>query len=158
MDGSLVLNRWHSGFDPLTERATIRHLWVLFPALPYPLWNKDILVALANLIGHFVALEKEFHLIYDKRMEKVLVEVDITKGLIPEIEIDCGDRVITQRLDYLHMSFRCNLCHDTGHLRNTCHLLRTGLSAKRGFAPSLVPDPPPLVVTPHHLGPLVDST
>ena len=95
MDGSLVLNRWHSGFDPLTKRVTIRHLWVLFPTLPYPLWNKDILIALANLIRRFVALEKNFHLIFDKQMAKVLVEVDITKGLIPEIEIDCGDRVIT---------------------------------------------------------------
>ena len=95
MDGSLVLNRWHSGFDPLTERVTIRHLWVLFPDLPYPLWSKDILIALANLIGRFVALEKDFHLIYDKRMAKVLIEVDITKGLIPEIEIDCGDRIVT---------------------------------------------------------------
>ena len=95
MDGSLVLNRWHLGFDPLTERVTIRHLWVLFPALPYPLWNKDILVALANMIGRFVALEKDFHLIFEKWMAKVLVEVDITKGLIPKIEIDCGDRVIT---------------------------------------------------------------
>ena len=72
---------------------------MLFPALPCPLWNKDILVALANLFEHFVALEKDFHLIYDKRMAKVLVEVDITKGLIPEIQIDCGDWVITQRLD-----------------------------------------------------------
>ena len=95
MDGSLVLNRWHLGFDPLTKRVTIRHLWVLFLALLYPLWNKDILIELANLIGRFVSLEKEFHLIYYKWMAKVLVEVDITKGLIPEIEIDCGDRVIT---------------------------------------------------------------
>ena len=83
---------------------TIRHLWVLFPTLPYPLWNKDILVALANLIGCFVALEKDFHLIFDKRMAKVLVEIDITKGLIPDIDIVCRDRVFTQRLDYLHFA------------------------------------------------------
>ena len=94
-DSSLVLNRWHSGFDPLTERVTIRHLWVLFPALPYPLWNKDILIALENLIGCFVALEKDFHLIFDKWIAKVLVEVDITKGLIPELKIVYGDRVFT---------------------------------------------------------------
>ena len=68
------------------------------------------------MIGHYVALEKYFHLIFDKQMAKVLVEVDITKGLIPEIDIVCGDRVFTQRLDYLHMSFRCNFFHETGPL------------------------------------------
>ena len=66
LNGSLVLTRWHSSFDPLTERVTIRHLWVLFPALPFPLWNKDILADLANMIGRFVALEKDFLLIFDK--------------------------------------------------------------------------------------------
>ena len=40
LDGSLVLKKWHSGFDPLTERVTIRHLWVLLPALPFPLWRR----------------------------------------------------------------------------------------------------------------------
>ena len=89
---------------------------MFFLASPYPLWNKDILVALANLIGHFVALEKDFHLIFDKWMAKVLVEVDITKGLIPEIDTVSGDQVITQRLDYFHISFRCNFCHETIHL------------------------------------------
>ena len=55
-DGSLVLKRWHSGFDPLTERVTIMHLWVLLPTLPFLLWNKELLVDLANLLGWFVAL------------------------------------------------------------------------------------------------------
>ena len=95
LNDSLVLNRWNSGFDPLTERVTIRHLWVLFPALPFPLWNKDILADLTNTIGCLVALEKEFHLLFDKQMAKILVEIDITKGLIPEIDIVCGDKVFT---------------------------------------------------------------
>ena len=95
LDGSLVLKRWHSSFDPLTEKVTIRHLWVLLPALPFPLWNRDILIALANLLGRFVALEKDFHLIFDKRMAKFLVEVDISKGFIPELDIVFGDYVFT---------------------------------------------------------------
>ena len=38
--GSLVLGRWHSNFDPLRERVTKRHLWVLLPHLPFPLWSR----------------------------------------------------------------------------------------------------------------------
>ena len=59
----------------------------MLPAFPFPLWNKDILINLDNLLGRFVALERDFHLIYDKRIAKILVEVDITKGLISEIDI-----------------------------------------------------------------------
>ena len=137
---------------------TIRHLWVLLPALPFPLWNKDILTDLANMIGCFVALEKYFHLIFDKRMAKVLVEIVITKGLIPEIDIVCGDQIFTQRLDYLHLSFRCNLCHETGHLRNTCHRLRSGYPTKCGYDSLPAPDPPLPDVSLNHDLPLEDST
>ena len=36
-NGSLVLGHWHTHFDPLRERVTKRHLWVLLPSLPFPL-------------------------------------------------------------------------------------------------------------------------
>ena len=26
IEGSVVLKKWHSGFDPLTERVTVKHL------------------------------------------------------------------------------------------------------------------------------------
>ena len=65
-DGSLVLNRWHTGFDPLRERITKRHLWALLPQLPFPLWNKKVLEGVANSIGRFVAVEMDFHLAFDK--------------------------------------------------------------------------------------------
>ena len=47
-------------------------------------------------------LENDFHLIFDKRMAKVLVEMDVSKGLLADIDIVCGDHVINQRLDCLH--------------------------------------------------------
>ena len=80
-------------------------MWVLLPALPFPLWNKDILTGLVNSIGCFVSLEKDY-LLFDKQTAKVLVELDISNGLLPEIEIVCGDHVISQRLDYLNLPFR----------------------------------------------------
>ena len=88
------------------------------------------MTGLANSLGRFVSLEKDFHLIFDKQLVKELVELDISKGIIPEVDIVCGNRVITQKLDYLHMLFRCNFCHETGHLRNACALLRSGHSVK----------------------------
>ena len=48
---SLVLGRWHAHFDPLMERVTKHHLWLLLPSLPFPLWHKSILEAIANTVG-----------------------------------------------------------------------------------------------------------
>ena len=108
-DGSLVLSRWHTNFDLVKERVTKQHLWVIMHALPFPLWSKDILIGIANSIGRFVALEKDFHSSFDKRAARVLVELDVSHGLLPEIEIDCNSVVIVQNLDYLKMPFMLQL-------------------------------------------------
>ena len=36
-NGSLVLDRWHVNFDPVTERVKKRLLWAILPGLPFPL-------------------------------------------------------------------------------------------------------------------------
>ena len=120
-------------------------------------WNKDILIGLANSIGHFVTLEKDFHLLFDKRTAKVLVEVDISNGLLLDIEIVCGDIVLSQWIDYLNMPFRCKYCHDIGHLCNSCTLLHKGHAINKGFDLSLatvspsLPSMAPLVPTPEDI-------
>ena len=81
-------------------------------SLSFPLWNKDFLIGIVNSLGRFVALEKYFHLIFDKSMARVLVELDVSKGLLPEIEVDYGSLVITQILHYLNILFRCSYCND----------------------------------------------
>ena len=58
----------------------------------------------------------------------------------------------------MHMPFRCNYYHDTGHLRNNCHHLRTSLPIKSGFNFIPVPDLPRLETCPLSVDPLEDST
>ena len=113
-----------------------RHLWVLMSALPFPLWNKDFLIGVSNSIGIFVALEKYFHQIFDKRIAKVLVELDVSKGLLLEIEIigDCS--IFTQILDYLNIPFRCNFYHETIHLKAKFPFLRHGLPLNHDYSKS----------------------
>ena len=103
-------------------------------ALPFPLWNNDILNGTANTLGRFVSLEKDYHLIFNKRTAKVLVEIDVSKGILPKIDIVCNSRVFTQRLDYLNMPLKCSYFHETGHLRNTCHSLLQGQPLILGFS------------------------
>ena len=106
--GSLVLGCWHTHFNPLMERVTKSHLWILFPSLPFTLWNKSILEGIANTMGRFVAVDDYFHHSFDKRMAQVLVEMDVSKGLLPDIDTVCNSSVFTQRMDYLNMPFKCS--------------------------------------------------
>ena len=94
--GSLVLNCWHSAFDPQRERVVKRHLWVLLPALPFPLWSQDLLVGVANTISCFVAMDEDFQLILDKRIAHFLVEMDLSRGLPVDIELKCDDITFCQ--------------------------------------------------------------
>ena len=78
--GSMVLSRQHSIFYPLQDWVVKHHLWVLFPSLPFPLWNKDFLTGLTNCLGCFMVVEKDFHQIFDDHMTQFLVEMDVSKG------------------------------------------------------------------------------
>ena len=75
---------------------TKHHLWVFLPSLPFPLWSKNILEGIANTIGRFAAVEDDYHLTYNKRMERVLVEMDISHGPLAEVEILCKERLLVQ--------------------------------------------------------------
>ena len=90
----MVLGHWHPSFDPLQEIISKRHLWVLLPHLSFPLWSRQILEGIGNTIGQFVAMEVDFHLAYDKRIARVLVEMDISLGLPVKVEILCNERLL----------------------------------------------------------------
>ena len=95
-EGSLVLDHWHVHFDPLRERIKKRHLWVLLPGLPFPLWSCALLEGVGNTPGHFVTIEEDFMRAYDKRMAKILMEMDISMGLPAKVEILCQERLFLQ--------------------------------------------------------------
>ena len=61
-------------------------------------------------------MEDDFHLVYDKRVAKILVELDISWGLPAKVEVLCNERLLIQKLDYLHVPFRCSSCWSIGNL------------------------------------------
>ena len=56
---------------------------------------------IVNTLGHFVAVEDNFHHTINKRSTRVPVQMDITVELPPDIDIICNDIVHSQILDYL---------------------------------------------------------
>jgi hypothetical protein len=120
-EGSLMLKRWRLGFNPSTEFFSHRHVWVLLPGLPLQLWNHQALEQIGTSLGRFLRVDANSLAETDRRMAKVYVELDIQAGLPEVLEIDWRNHLITQRLDYLGIPFRCSFCRRTGHLRKDCH-------------------------------------
>ena len=107
LNGYLVHSYWYADFSPTREWVIKRHLWVFLLGLPFPLQNCSLLEDIGNTIGRFVAIEEDFMNTYDKRMAKILVEMDISKGMPADVEILCLERLFSQRLVYLSIPFRC---------------------------------------------------
>jgi hypothetical protein len=93
---------------------------VLLPSLPLQLWNLKSLEAVGNSIGRFLNIDETTLRSPDKRMAKVLVEVDVHAGLLEVLEIEWQGLLFVQHLDYLGLPFRCTICRQTGHLRKEC--------------------------------------
>ena len=80
--GSLMLKRWHVSFDPAQDYFCHRHLWVLLPGLPLYLWNAKALEAIGNVLGKFIKVDEEALQDADKKICRVLVEIDGHIGLL----------------------------------------------------------------------------
>ena len=86
--GSLMLKHWRTGFDPVKEYFSCRHVWVCLPSLSLNLWNRLALTSIQNLLGRFLKVEESLLGTTDKRMAQVLVDIDVSIGLMETMEIE----------------------------------------------------------------------
>jgi len=97
------------------------HVWVLFPGFPLNLWNVPALTAIGNLLGRFLKIDEACLHSTDKRLARVLVELDFHARLMESIELEWRGHISVQRLDYLDLPFRCTTYRRMSHLRKDCH-------------------------------------
>jgi hypothetical protein len=119
-DDSLMLKQWRISFDPLQDYFRLRHFWVLLPGLPLHLWNQKALEAIGNSLDRFICVDLQVLTASEKKVARVMVEIDIHDGLLECIDIDWRGKLYQQSLDYLGIPFRCTLYRKTRHLRNFC--------------------------------------
>jgi len=100
-----MLKRWRIGFNPYTEYFSFRHIWVLLSGLPLHLWKQKALALIGNSLGRFLWVDAQALAASDRRMTKVLVEIDIHVGLPETLEIEWRGFLFAQRLDYLGIPF-----------------------------------------------------
>jgi len=115
-----MLKCWRDNFDPTQDYFHFRHLWVLLPGLPMHLWNVKSLEAIGNVLGRFIKVYEHELLASDKRMCKVLVELDIHSGLLESLEIVWRGHTMCQKLDYLGIPFSFFFGRKIDHLRRDC--------------------------------------
>jgi len=83
---SLMLKRWRLKFDTTSKYFSFRHMWVLLLDFPLQFWNQKALEAIENTLGRFIKLDEDALLSNDRRMAKILVEIDIHGGLLENLD------------------------------------------------------------------------
>jgi hypothetical protein len=84
------------------------------------LWSSEAFKLIGNTIGKFIQVDLKQMGGSDRRIGKIMVELDTFEGLPEEIEINWQVLKIHQRLDYVGVPFCCSWCKETGHLCHQC--------------------------------------
>ena len=94
----------------------------MLPGLPLELWSAQGFKLIGDKLGKFLYFDEQSLKKENKKIVVLLVEVDISKGLLFEIEIVRGNHSFSQRVDYWDLPFRCRRCCQVGHLQKNCSL------------------------------------
>lgn len=119
------------GFNLVNRVVSKRHLWVLLPGLPLQLWSEEILELIANQLGKFMSVEKVSMCGEDRKMARVLVDLDISEGMPDSFQILWEDFIINQRLDYKVIPLIFVICHETRHFKSDCNAGFAGNNLER---------------------------
>lgn len=117
----LFLQRWTPLFDNQTVVVLYELVWVRLPHLPLNLWHPRVLEVIGNCLGVFHKANLYFLQTGRRTVARILVGLQIYKGLADRLPIQysCGAHV--QSVDYEGLPFRCHRCHEWGHLVAECN-------------------------------------
>jgi hypothetical protein len=139
-DTPTILKRWTPAFDAKRERVDEEPIWVRLPGFPMQYWNTHRFAAIGNLLGSFLEADMSFEETGLMTVARILVKIDLKKGLLQEITIDSAAGTFVQTLDYEGIPFRCHRCHIYGHGMASCPLPFKGMIRKsKGSNSSLSP-------------------
>lgn len=111
----LVLRWWHLAFNPRIVPFIIQHHWLMLPRYPIKLSQSQVFQMVGDQSGKcFYFCDRRFH--GKKKMVVLLIELDISKGLIPALEIVSENFSFVQSMDYQRLPFHCRRCCKVGHL------------------------------------------
>ena len=74
------------------------------------------------MLGSFLEADLSFLESREKKVARILVNINLREGLVESINLDWGPVIIPQILDYENVPFRCRRCHAYGHPISACKL------------------------------------
>lgn len=115
-----MIKPWHADFNPASETFSKILIWVRLPYLPLHLWFDPLLEEVGDALGDFLLVDAATSNILHSTFARILVEMDVSKGLPAEILIKTSKGSWIQSLDYEGIPFRCRRCFKTGHAAAQC--------------------------------------
>ncbi|KAI9117469.1 hypothetical protein K1719_011635 [Acacia pycnantha] len=115
-DAYLNVARWRPEFNPKSAQIESVVAWVRFPDLPAPLFDKKFLLNLGNVIGKAIKLDIHTAQRARGKFARMCVELDLTKPLVPEFEIE--GQILS--IVYESLGMLCNKCGRFGHFKEFC--------------------------------------
>ena len=95
--------------------------------LPLHLWVDSILKEVGSSLGAFCLIDKDSSNIYRTTYARILVELDVSKGLLDSILMASSFGSWDILIDYEGIPFHCRKCRMTGHLDSGCSAGKSGL-------------------------------
>lgn len=144
---SVLLKRWSPLFDPEREQIGAGPLWVRLPGLPLQYWSEEALIKIGNALGTYLDHDRTYVESKKQTLARVLVHLDTREGLEEKITLKWGKYSRTQILDYEGVPFRCNRCHQVGHLFKDCPLNKSPEASPR-ITPISAREASPVILRP----------
>ena len=74
-----MMKIWSHFFDPSKEIIRFRHIWVILQGFTISFWHRSGFQDVGNALGWFLEVDEDCLNAMDKRVGKVLFEIDIYK-------------------------------------------------------------------------------
>lgn len=125
----LMIKPWHEDFNPSSESFNKILIWVWLPNLPLHLWANPLLEEVGDALGDFLMVDDKPSDILHSTFARILVDIDVSKGLLVEIVLKSSKGCWVQSLDYEGYLFRYRRCFKTGHAAAQCRLEKKTIAA-----------------------------
>lgn len=95
-------------------------VWVKLYNLPLHFLHIKVLLGIGNALGKFLKVDSERLTKDIYIVARICIEVDLSQGLPDHILLFHDEKQWSQSLDYENTAFRCQICHQIGHLQSAC--------------------------------------
>ncbi|KAL1555390.1 peroxidase [Salvia divinorum] len=126
--------KWTPDFDPFFEIPIVA-LWCNILALPVHLFEESALIAIGNLLGHAVQVDRATISRSRVSFARICVEVDISQSIPEEISLDIAGKRVTLKVKWDKIPLYCGECRHVGHNADNCYAFgRRPMPPKRDYS------------------------